>query len=202
MLAQVLTDQANGGEPPSARRLMPAIRKRLRQWKQWGTKLFVELVQIDLAFWTQRSGGPHKDILLGASSLTLVLLARRTHAALDDPAASAKAFLLGAALSWFLAFSACLFDPRCRLNKFEYVKNARACYRIIALGLLLSALLVAGNHVWPWADAMGTRLHITTDFEERICVLATPAAFVSLFLLFILSLYQASFRRLLRDHPA
>jgi hypothetical protein len=187
----------DGLEPvpaPVINRLGSALKKAFQAPKDWINRFFGELLVASIAFWEKRAVPPANDLLTSTASFGLIYMARRTHAVLDDPLQSVQAAFAGIILTWFLSCF-CIFDIKTRS-----LAAMRACSRVISLGVLLSALVVCTNHVWPWAYAITDRLELGSAQAERVVVLALPGALLGIIFIFSLSWYDPAFRKEIRRH--
>jgi hypothetical protein len=142
-------------------------------------------------FWQQPQQTLSTDILISVSSVLVVWHARSLFAAYDNVANTAKAFAAVVFAALGLAFFFCLFEPRREAG--DYLKNARACYKVLALSIPLSAGLISTNALYPWAERLGDWLDLYSETLERIWILCLIPAVFSFFVILGVSTIQQNF---------
>ena len=174
-----------------------------RAMRNWIEAFFIELYEINLAFWQKKGSARRKDLLLSGMAGTVILGARRVHAQYDGALASSLealgCVLIVCAIASFLP---CLFDMRLRGNRSLYLNSCARWYRLLVVGVLISATAIWTNTFFPWAEAISSGLGLRSEMAEIVCVLAGPAAIFSFATVLVLSCFQNDFRSALKIKSA
>jgi hypothetical protein len=165
---------------------------------------FLEVTVVNLAFWNRAPSTFRKDLYLSTVAFALVFLARSAFAASANPIqapAACSAVLLGSA---FIAGLGCVIDPKC--SKSAFLRMATSSYRVIIVGVIISAFFIALNLFSHWASTISYWLSdyfgaIGIGYFEMAVTPAVPAALLSFILIFLMSLRSEQFRQSWRKEP-
>lgn len=163
---------------------------------RWFKSFAIELYFTNILFWLRKRSPPDKNILLSAAAALLIIYARRTHAAywmisIRDVSATLSAVL---AVCWGTSILGCLLDPKVRHSQNHFVSNVARCYRLIAVGTLISAAVICLNYRFRWSEKLGYWINAEDTFDEIIWAFALPAAAVAVLFILILSVLHKEFR--------
>jgi hypothetical protein len=156
---------------------------------------FIALRYINFRFWmAYQIPGRRKDILLTISTLALIYFARNTHAQFSVLLDSVKAFAVVIFAAVAISHISCLFDPR-TLAPATYRENAVSCYRVLSILVVISAAIIATNHIYPWAGRLYAMLDLAdSEVSVQTRALAFLCGTASFVVGFCLSCLQPSFR--------